>query len=223
VRDYGHVMTAFGAAATVRTSAEGWTVPPWVLLHGTDGDETDLLPAAARLAPTATTVAVRGSVATPEGFAHFHRRPDRSIDEEDIRRRVGPLLDLISTALDSRPGGGSPILLGFSNGAIMAAALLQQAPDLFGAAVLLRPLAPYSDRVMPPLNGMPVLVLEAAGDPRRSPSDGAEQSTALTRAGARVDHRRIPGGHPMNSLDEQAITAWLGASHLGRQEPHRRD
>ncbi|UTT41123.1 hypothetical protein NMP99_07620 [Glutamicibacter mishrai] len=184
---------------------------PWVLLHGTDGRETDLLSLVHAVAPKATTIAPRGTVKTPGGFAHFRRRPDRTLDECDIRRRVRPLADAIRESLSENCLDGLPVLVGYSNGAVMSVALLTHAPDSFAAAILLRPLTPYRDEAMPPLQGLPALVLDAANDKRRSSGDGKLQSELLIQAGAQVTRKTLPGGHPLCRDDERAIKAWLDA------------
>lgn len=206
-------MTDPSAATVVHVGSGDVTTRPWVLLHGSDGHESDLLPLAERVAPSAAKIAPRGTVVTPEGFAHFHRRSDRTLDEDDLRRRVVPLARLIRSTLTVHGLHQVPYVLGYSNGAVMAAALLSVAPDLFGAAVLLRPLAPFTDSPMPALRELPVLVLDAAYDTRRSPGDGARQSRILARAGARVTHRTLLTEHPLSDQDECTIRVWLRGDH----------
>lgn len=202
-------MTDPTSATVVQVRSGDVTARPWVLLHGSDGRESDLLPLAERVAPSASKIAPRGTAVTPEGFAHFHRRPDRTLDEDDIRLRVDPLAQLLRSTLTAHGLHEAPYILGYSNGAIMAAALLSFAPDLFGAAVLLRPLTPYTDSPMPALRELPVLVLDAAYDTRRSPGDGARQSRILARAGAHVTHMTLLAEHPLSDQDEHAIRVWL--------------
>ncbi|MEN3123428.1 hypothetical protein [Janibacter sp. LM] len=107
---------------------------PLVLLHGSDGDEFDLLELAHRLSPTATKLGVRGRVVTPGGHAFSRRHADRRIDEEDLAARTPVLRDFILGM--GRDIGDRPVVVGFSNGAIMAAAMLMSHPDLLAGAVL---------------------------------------------------------------------------------------
>ena len=88
--------------------------PPLVLLHGSGGDEHEIVPLAANLAPGSPILAVRGGIPFDGGFAFFHRFQDRSIDEADIASRTVILADFIEAA--SRPYGLSkaPIAIGFS-------------------------------------------------------------------------------------------------------------
>src|SRR5262245_47905998 len=102
-----------------------------------------MVPLAAELSPRSTAIAVRGAIPWEGGYAFFRRFADRSIDEESILRQA-PILAAFMVDV-----GGQyclrqrPILVGFSNGAIMAAALIWIYPDLAAGAVLLRPLSPF--------------------------------------------------------------------------------
>src|SRR5438477_5211229 len=94
-----------------------------VLLHGSGRTEQDMVPLAARLSPGSSAVAIRGAIPWDNGFAFFRRFEDRSIDEDDLVTQTGVLADDI---LQIRAGcrlSRAPIGVGFSNGAIMAAAL----------------------------------------------------------------------------------------------------
>lgn len=182
---------------------------PLVLLHGSDGRETDLLPLAERLMPSAAKISIRGAVATSGGFAFFHRFADRRIDEQDLAARVSPLSEFIRTALSEHGLRRRPIVVGFSNGAIMAAALLRRQPELFSGAILLRPLSPFTVDPDQPLNGLPVLLLDGAHDERRTPGDGQVLAETLRRAGADVEHEVLPTGHLIGDLDEQIVGRWM--------------
>jgi phospholipase/carboxylesterase len=86
-----------------------------------------------------------GTVAIDGGFAFFHRLPDRSIDEADISERTPVLAEFIQDTMASHGLAKAPIAIGFSNGAIMAAALLLTRPRLLAGAILFRPLSPFRD------------------------------------------------------------------------------
>lgn len=145
----------------------------------------------------------------PGGYAHFRRHPDRSLDEEDLRARAKSLAALINHASTTMHLSGRLVVLGYSNGAIMAAALIESHPDLFEAAVLLRPLTPFPDQPVHARTRLPVLILEGAHDDRRLPGDGQLLADRLVSAGALVTHAVLPAGHAISTVDEQAISAWL--------------
>lgn len=88
------------------------------------------MPLADELAPEAAKLGIRGAVAIDGGFAFFHRFLDRTIDEADITDPTGVLAADIETILASHSVTRTPIVIGFSYGTTMAAALLLARPDL---------------------------------------------------------------------------------------------
>jgi phospholipase/carboxylesterase len=149
--------------------------PPLIMLHGSGGNEMDMLPLAAA-APSAGAFSVRGAVTWEGGYAHFRRNPDRSIDEDSIRAEAPSLVRFISDRVAEHRFGSKPILVGFSNGAIMAAALMMLFPDLVQGAALLRPLSPLETPFAKRLPGTLVLVIDALHDERRQREDGWQRN-----------------------------------------------
>ena len=103
---------------------------PLVLLHGSGGNEGDLLPLASELAPEAAKLGIRGTIAMEGGYAFFHRLPDCRVDEVDIAARAPALAEFIEAFPARHNLARRPVAVGFSNGAIMAAALLLAHPGL---------------------------------------------------------------------------------------------
>ncbi len=184
---------------------------PLVLLHGSGGDERELVPLAGRLAPGATMLGIRGTVPFEGGSAFFHRRADRTIDEADIGARCPVLAGFLESAGEHYGFGGAPIALAFSNGAIMAAALLLMHPGVLSAAVLLRPLSPFLHDGGGRVPATPVIIIDGAKDSRRAPGDGERLAERLSRAGAVVSHHVLPVGHSVTAADEELARAWLAA------------
>ncbi len=182
---------------------------PTVLLHGSGGDEHDLVPLAAEVAPVSPILSLRGTVHIDGGFAFFHRRPDRSIDEADIVARLPQLAGFIAAASKEYGFARPPVVIGFSNGAIMAAALMLTHPTSFAGGVLLRPLSPFRDDLPTRLDATPVLIIDGEKDSRRSPGDGAVLAQRFNRAGATVTHQVLPVGHAITEMDERIAQAWL--------------
>ena len=180
-----------------------------MLLHGSGGAEFDLLPLADELAPGAARLGVRGTVPIDEGYAFFHRYPDRRVDEADIANRVPALVDCIRTSCTRHSLVKQPIAVGFSNGAIMAAALLLTHPSLLAGAILFRPLSPFSQDRPERLHGTPVLIIDGEKDSRRSPGDGLRLAERLMHAGASVSHHVLPVGHSITAADRQIARQWL--------------
>lgn len=181
---------------------------PWVLLHGSDGSESDLVPVVEELAPHAPRIALRGTVRMPGGFAFFERNADRSLDEGDIRSRVPGTTRAITEQIPAALSRGATGL-GYSNGAIMVSALLHEEPALFSQVILVRPLTPFAAPVYPRLSHVRALVLEAEHDDRRSSGDARRQSEYLSAAGADVTHEVVATEHPLGRLDVEAMRRWL--------------
>src|SRR6478672_3594902 len=108
---------------------EGNRERPLLLLHGTGGDESDLLPLGERLAPGAALLSPRGTVSEGGANRFFRRFAEGVFDVDDLKARTEALADFVVEARDSY-GLAAPIALGFSNGANIAAALLLQRPEL---------------------------------------------------------------------------------------------
>jgi phospholipase/carboxylesterase len=184
---------------------------PLVLLHGSGGREFDLMPLASELAPKAAKLGIRGTVAIEQGYAFFHRFPDRRVDEADIEAKALVLAEFIEASRARDNFARPPIAIGFSNGAIMAAALLLAHPGLLTAAILFRPLSPFTHDLSHRLDTTPVLIIDGEKDSRRSPGDGLRLAERLVRAGALVTHHVLPVGHSITADDKQIASEWLQA------------
>ena len=185
------------------------TGTPLVLLHGSGGHGHDFLPLADALAPASPVLGVQGNVAIDGGFAFFHRFPDRTIDEADLTDRAPVLADFIEASASRHGFAKVPIAVGFSNGAIMAAALLLTSPGLLAGAILFRPLSPFTRDLPTRLDGIPVLIIDGENDSRRSPGDGRRLAERLIHAGATVTHHVLPTGHSLTTEDRKIAREWL--------------
>lgn len=202
-------MTELGPTHAFVAGADS-SAPPLVLLHGSDGNETDLLPLADELTPGATKIGLRGTVVMKRGYGLFRRFPDRRIDEADLRIRLPGLAAQIHQTCATHNLAQPPVAVGFSNGAIMAAALAITYPELLKAAVLVRPLTPFIDNdTWGGLNGLPVLILDGLHDERRSPGDGRHLAQRLRHVGAQVTHHELPVGHAITADDRRIAHLWL--------------
>ncbi|MGK7871292.1 alpha/beta hydrolase [Falsiroseomonas sp. E2-1-a20] len=182
-------------------------LPALVLLHGSGGNETSLLGFARAAATGHPLVAVRGRLPWEGGYAHFRRNPDRTLDEADLARGAIAVCELLGQL--HAGGQQPPILLGYSNGAIVAAAALLRAPGLSTGAILLRPLSPHPGQAFPPLGGYRVLLVAGATDARRAAADAPQLAAQFRAAGARVTACAHPGGHATSGADEVHVRDWL--------------
>jgi phospholipase/carboxylesterase len=181
---------------------------PLLLLHGTGGDENDLIPLGRMIAPEAPLLSPRGKV-LENGMPRFFRRfAEGRFDEDDVRHRAQELADFIEQA-QIHYGIAPPIALGYSNGANIAAALLLLYPQTLAGAILLRATLPLSQTTPVDLTGKPVLIDSGATDPMMSPEGAARLAARLQQYSANVEHRTLPSGHELSQADVTIAQAWL--------------
>ncbi|GGH23383.1 hydrolase [Alsobacter metallidurans] len=182
--------------------------PPLLLLHGTGGDENDLVPLGEALSPGAALLSPRGKV-LERGMPRFFRRLAEGVfDEEDVRRRAGELATFIREARAAY-GLAQPIAVGFSNGANIAAAVLELHPDALAGAVLLRAMTPLAAPPTVDLAGKPILIVSGAADPIIPAADVGALAARLRKAGADVQHETLPAGHGLTQSDLALAKNWL--------------
>jgi phospholipase/carboxylesterase len=183
---------------------------PVLLLHGTGGNENDLIPLGQALAPGAPLLSPRGQV-LENGMPRFFRRHAEGVfDLDDLRRRAGDLARFIAEARTRYELGDTPpIAVGFSNGANIAAALLLLHPGTLSAGLLLRAMVPLVPDPLPSLADVRVLIAAGRQDPIASPGQTQELADLLTRAGAEVMLHWSVAGHNLTPDDLQAGARWM--------------
>jgi phospholipase/carboxylesterase len=182
--------------------------PPLLLLHGTGGDENDLLPLGQAVAPGSALLSVRGKV-LEHGMPRFFRRLAEGVfDEDEVRSRADELADFVADAR-KRYGLAAPIALGFSNGANVAAAMLMLRPETLAGAMLVRPMVTLQQAPQRDPTGRPVLMLSGSMDPIVPASNARRLVEMLTEAGADVRHLTLPVGHQLSQLDLARMRDWL--------------
>ena len=170
--------------------------PPLLLLHGTGGNEHDLLPLREHLSPGAAALSVRGTV-LENGMPRFFRRLREGVfDEDDLRRRADELADFVQAASD-RYGiaDRSLVAAGFSNGANIASALLLRRPDVLAGAVLFAAMVPFAEPPAADLAGVPVVISNGDRDPMIPATMTEQLASQLRDRGAVVTLLPHPGGH----------------------------
>jgi phospholipase/carboxylesterase len=181
---------------------------PLLLLHGTGGDENDLLSLGRMIAPHSALLSPRGKV-IENGMPRFFRRLAEGVfDEDDVRRRAHELADFVEAAAKAY-GIAAPIAVGYSNGANIAAAALLLRPQVLAGAVLLRAMAPFAQFQGGKLAGKPILILSGARDPIIPAENAAQLAATLEQAGAAVEHRTLPVGHELSQEDVALARSWV--------------
>jgi phospholipase/carboxylesterase len=185
-------------------------LPPLLLLHGTGGNEDDLLPLGERLLPGAALLSPRGQV-LENGMPRFFRRLAEGVfDLDDLRRRTDELADFVEAARRSYDLGlMPPVAVGFSNGANIAAAILLLRPGTLGGGLLLRPMVPLVPDPLPVLGGVPVQINAGMADPIVTHAQSEALADLLRRSGASVSLDWIRGGHGLTQSDLDIGARWL--------------
>jgi len=181
-----------------------------LLLHGTGGDETDLLGLARAIDKSAALISPRGKV-LEQGMSRFFRRLAEGVfDEEDLIARTHELADFVGAAAKEYQRDPMKIIaVGFSNGANIAAAMLLLRPEALRAGVLIRAMVPLIPRKRVDLAGKSALILSGTADPI-VPRENAERLANLLRdAGADVTHELIEASHGMTMEDVETARDWL--------------
>lgn len=187
---------------------------PVVLLHGSGRAEDDLVSFGQAVAADSPIYALRGQVPWENGFAFFRRNPDRTLDYDDLRRRAENLCHFLQYVYEETKH--RPLLVGYSNGAIIAAETVFQHPELSWGAIFLRPLSPRTEEHFPPLDGYKTLILAGDKDDRRDPSDAPSFAQRLSDADCNVQLATLDAGHGWAEKDLDIITskAWLASSQF---------
>jgi phospholipase/carboxylesterase len=171
---------------------------PLLLLHGTGGDEHDLLPLREELSPGAAVLSVRGAV-TENGMPRFFRRLREGVfDEDDLRRRADELAAFVADAsAEYAIAEGALVAVGFSNGANIASALMLRRPGLLRAAVLLSAMIPFAEPPDADLSGTLIVVSNGELDPMIPQGMTEQLVRQLRERGAEVVALPHPGGHQL--------------------------
>jgi predicted esterase len=184
--------------------------PTLLLLHGTGGDETDLLSLGKGLLPDANLLSPRGKV-LERGMPRFFRRLAEGVfDQEDLRLRtqeLGEFIGAAATRYGFDPAG--VIAVGYSNGANIAASLLLTQPTRLAKAVLFHPMVPFIPETPVNLSGKPIFIGAGQNDPI-VPVANTEALVALFRAaGANISLHWHRGSHSLTQEEVQKAQAWL--------------
>lgn len=190
-----------------------------LLLHGTGGDEQDLIPLGQALLPGAAILSPRGKV-LEHGMPRFFRRFAEGVfDVEDLKFRAGELAQFVTDARRTYSIVGDVVAAGYSNGANIAAGLMLLHPGLLAGAILLRAMVPFVPEIVPDLAGTKVLLCAGRQD-RIIPPEGAVQlSEILERCGADVSFQWHSGGHELGPDDVDVAREWLQARKPSNIEP----
>ena len=181
-----------------------------LLLHGTGGDENDLVPLGRELAPGAAILSPRGKVSEYGAARFFRRLAEGVFDHEDLVFRTHELADFVEIAVEEYGLDLSKLVaVGYSNGANIAASLMLLHPGLLRAAVLFRAMVPFEPQETPDLTGMPVFLAAGRMDRMIPPENTERLAEILREAGADLDLRWRNTGHPLTYEEVAEAKEWL--------------
>jgi len=188
---------------------------PLLLLHGTGGDENDLLSLGHALAPESPLLSPRGQV-LENGMPRFFRRFAEGVfDTEDVKFRAEQLAQFVGQARGVYDlGDVPPMAVGFSNGANIAAALLLLHPTILSGGFLLRAMVTLVPDPLPQLHQARVLIAAGRRDPIATPEQTQALADLLARAGAEVSLHWSEAGHNLTREDLQAGERWMAGVGL---------
>jgi phospholipase/carboxylesterase len=181
-----------------------------LLLHGTGGNERDLIPLGRELDPNAALLSPRGKV-LENGMPRFFRRLAEGIfDLEDLHKRTHELADFVAAAADLYDIDNKNIIaVGYSNGANIAASILLLRPETFADAILFRAMVPLEPEKPAELANVHVWMGAGNHDPIIPTSETQRLVNLLRTAGADVTVRFLNAGHPLTPTDVSLAHDWL--------------
>ena len=184
--------------------------PVLLLLHGTGGNERDLVPLARLVAPNAPIVSPRGNV-LENGMPRFFRRLAEGVfDLEDLAERTTQLARFIRAVGERHDVAPERLVaLGFSNGANIAASVMLSEPATLRRGILLRAMVPFQPETPPELSESSTLLCAGRSDPIVRPENTERLAEMLRAAGARVDLRWLEAGHALVQGDVDAAREYL--------------
>src|SRR5437867_6195528 len=181
-----------------------------LLLHGTGGNEHDLIPLGRELDPNAALLSPRGKV-LEHGMPRFFRRLAEGVfDLEDLKTRTNELADFVAAAVRHYKLAADHIVgVGYSNGANIAASMLLLRPEIMRGAILFRAMVPLNPDTLPALSSVRVWIGAGDQDPIIPTSNTQQLVDLLRSAKANVTIDFVNAGHGLTSDDVTAAHGWL--------------
>lgn len=181
-----------------------------LLLHGTGGNERDLLPLGRKLSPEAALLSPRGQVSERGAPRFFRRIAEGVLDLDDWRTRSADLAAFVEAqCAQHRRKPENLIALGYSNGANIAQGLLLLHPEVLTGAILLRPMFVTQPEPRPCLAGKKLLILSGRHDPLMQPGEPQKLLEQYHSLGADVRLHTLEASHALTPEDLRLAGEWL--------------
>src|SRR4029077_12733094 len=181
-----------------------------LLLHGTGGNERDLIPLGRELDPRAALLSPRGKVLENGMLRFFRRLAEGVFDLEDLKNRTNELADFVAAATQHYGFASENVIaVGYSNGANIAASMLLLRPEILRGAVLFRAMVPLVPENLPDLSSVHVWIGAGSEDPIIATSETRRLVELLRGAGADVTLRFFNAGHGLTNSEVETAGRWL--------------
>ena len=202
-----HTTSNFNQKQKIKDNNDSLT---FILLHGTGGNEDDLIPVGQMLSSSASLLSPRGKV-LENGMPRFFKRLAEGVfDMEDLKFRTKELADFVKDASNTYSFNlNKTIAVGFSNGANIAASLLLSYPEILKGAILFRAMVPFIPHSLPVLSDKKVLLSAGTFDPIVSKSQIEGLLNILQKSGADVTLKWQQSGHNLTQKDIFDAKEWL--------------
>ncbi len=185
------------------------------LLHGTGGNENDLLLLGRSIDPDASLLSPRGKVSENGAPRFFRRLAEGVFDEKDVVARAHELANFVSAAAKKhRFDQNTLVAIGYSNGANIASAMMLLGVLKSRGAILFRPMVPLSHPPDASLENCAVLICGGRFDPIATPDQVSALAELLRDRKAEVEVRIQVSGHELTDADVEAARDWLAASAI---------
>ena len=193
------------------TETQRKTFTTFLLLHGTGGNEQDLIPLAYELDKSAAILSPRGKVLENGITPRFFRRLAEGVfDIDDLKFRTNELADFV---IDSSKTYNFDlqhvIAVGYSNGANIAASMLLLRPEILSSAILFRAMVPLVPQTLPNLSDKRIFMSSGLYDPIVSRQEAERLFGLFKEAGAKVSLSWQESGHELTSKEVKKAKEWL--------------
>jgi phospholipase/carboxylesterase len=193
----------------------GKNFPVIIALHGRGADENDLVPVVLALElPGVVAVTPRAPFAFPYGgYSWYNFGKEGVPKEETFRTSLGLFRKFVEEVKAAYPvDPGRLILLGFSQGTVIAYATVLQDPSAFRGIAGLSGYVPHQSDVplqVSKLRGFPVFISHGSSDMMIPVRLGRESAELLKRAGVEVTYREYPMGHEVTEKTIRDLKEWM--------------
>lgn len=185
-----------------------------LLLHGTGGNEKDLIPLAKDFGNRFNILSLRGNV-SEHGMPRFFKRLGMGVfDEKDLDFRTDEMVSFIESIADKEGFNITKLIaLGYSNGANIAGSTLIKHPEFLAGAILYRPMQPFKEvKSIGTDISVPVFFSSGRLDPTINPNETTEYLDKLKELGFTVEHHDLLTGHNLTQNDIELTTEWLNVN-----------